>query len=105
MLYNYALSQMSYKDQRGKIHKLNFEFWRPNGRFCDPIGYVSPTKVRHTFMMAGLLSPADDSDDAMAFAIENNIHLLNSYLEHVSPGAFRRRDPALGNKTQLKKSK
>ncbi len=105
MLYSYNLSQMKYKDQRGKLHKLNFEFWRPNGRFCDPMGFVSPTKVRHTFMMAGLLSPSDDTDLAISVAIEQNIHLLNSYLEHVSPSAYRRRDPVGGSKTQVKKLK
>jgi hypothetical protein len=79
-LDSYMLSQIQYQDKNGTAHKLHYDFWKPNGRFCDTLGKISPTKVRHTYMLAGLLSPESDDPRTLLRSIYQNIILLNAFL-------------------------
>ena len=88
-LDSYMLSQIQYRDKNGTAHKLHYEFWRPNGRFCDTLGKISPTKVRHTYMLAGLLSPESDDPKVLLRSIYQNIILLNAFLTPYATTSFQ----------------
>jgi len=76
------LKQLQYRDSRGRIHKLNDEYMKSPGIFCNPSGKIDPIRVRYIFILAGILPPQDDTRDSYFDSIERNIHLLNSYLMH-----------------------
>jgi hypothetical protein len=92
-LDSYTLSQIQYRDKNGTAHKLNYEFWKPNGRFCDSLGKISPTKVRHTYMLAGLLSPESDDPRTLLRSIYQNMVLLNAYLTPYATNSFYAMSP------------
>jgi hypothetical protein len=84
MLDSTKLMKMTQIDSNGKIQTLHSSFTKANGRFCDSRGMLVAAKVRHVYMMAGLLSPATDMRADLLSSINNNIVLLNAYLEHAS---------------------
>lgn len=76
------LARLSWRDARGKAHKLVPAFTTAGGRFCDASGTLSAVKVRHVYMMAGIIPPESDAADVLLESIRANIVLLNAYAVH-----------------------
>lgn len=76
------LARLTLKDHNGRVHRLHPELCRPKGRFCDESGTISPHAVRVVYMMAGILPPQSDSAEDLFASVQQNIMLLNAYMQH-----------------------
>lgn len=76
------LAKLSLKDHTGRVHRLHAELARPKGRFCDESGTLSPHGIRVFYMMAGILPPHSDAAEDLFSSIQQNIMLINAYMEH-----------------------
>lgn len=73
------LERLGYTGPKGRI-MLFEQFSKPNGRFCDMLGNIEPTKVRHVYMLAGMIPPKNDED--ILDEVAKDVELLNAFLEH-----------------------
>ena len=79
------LSRLTFKDHTGRVHRLHSELCKPRGRFCDEAGMLSPHSIRVFYMMAGILPPQSDAAEDLFNSIQQNIVLINAYMEHSGP--------------------
>lgn len=79
MLDTNRLTKIVYIDSKGQTHKLNGEFTKKDGLFCDSTGYVNGPKIRRLYMMAGIISPPDDNAETLMHSIKSNVMLLNEF--------------------------
>lgn len=64
----------------GQKHVLNARYSKHGGLFCDLRGSLDPVKIRRVYMMGGLIPPQSDNAEELFLNIQNNIVLLNEYL-------------------------
>ena len=84
MLDSTRLAKITVTDKTGKRHKLHKEFSKVGGILCDNMGYIAPHKVRQLYMMAGILSPSNDSAEIIMESVIKNVLLLNAYFESMN---------------------
>ena len=84
------LERLYHTTPKGRV-QLFEQFSRPSGRFCDASGNLEPFKVRHVYMLAGIIPPKEDSE--MLQAIGRDVALLNAFLEHSGTRDTRKRSP------------
>lgn len=107
MLDTHRLARIVYTDSKGQAHKLNEEFSKKDGPFCDANGFVSGPKIRRLYMMAGLISPADDNAETLFHSISSNTMLLNEfYILHYGTTVAKatKPKPVLPSKTLKEKT-
>ena len=73
------LERLFHVGPKGRVFLFE-QYSRPNGRFCDTEGTLDPIKVRHVYMLAGMIPPKEDSE--ILEAISKDVSLLNAFLEH-----------------------
>jgi hypothetical protein len=79
MLDTHRLAKLVYVDSKNVQHFLSPDYSKKAGLLCDENGYVNGPKIRRLYMMAGLISPADDNSETLIQSIKSNIMLLNEF--------------------------